>query len=367
MSSTLGSFLSTLFTEREHGFASADEATMPVFVNDNAKMMRRTCCASYCSSNGSDSDVAATPEDAKKTEIKPTNWDRLCSPISARRSVLQKTLSLPLRKLSNDNIASTTKNQPPAQRRCQSMSLVVHRRNDSFERIRCSSRNAYNTLFASSLKRKPATKTASMPLRTKVSEDDMTSLRQNESSAATSTKNATFVIPLKRKTNPFTALFPTRSKEKDLNRALECPQRKPSVDTMFSIMKTNRASIRTPSNHGNASFDTESLKSYGTRAPLNPFKCLVESPTEEESLHKKIVTFEEVPMPIIPLASSKTNKLALKSAFKTSSSKHNAMTKSFNVESLTDHLQISYPESFNDFQVTMGFNNNNTVVTNTML
>jgi hypothetical protein len=341
MPSTLNLFLLTLLTQSRHGVEdSSDEATMiPVLVSDNAKMMRRTCSASYCSSsNDGDHDVAATNV-AKKTEIKPTNWDRLCSPTSESRSV-QKTLSLPLRKLSKDNIASMTKKQP-AQQRSQSMSLL-NKRNDSFERLRCSGRNACNALFAASLKRKPATtETASTtPLRRKVREDNtMTSPRQNKS-ASTPTKNAILSIPLQGKINPFIALLPTPSKEKDLNRPLECPERKPSVDTMLCMMK-NRTLIPTPSNQVNASFDRESLKRHGKRALQNPFKTLVELPTKEESMDTMIVTIEQQQAPMrISLLASKTNKLPLKSALKTSSIR-NHKTKSLKMESLADHLRIN--------------------------
>jgi hypothetical protein len=348
MSSTLSLFLLTLVTQSRHGVDS-DEAMIPVLVSDNAKMMRRTCSASYCSisSNDSDPDVAAT-EGAKKTEIKPTNWDRLCSPISESRSV-QKTLSLPLRKLSNDNIASMTKNQPT--QRSQSVSRLK-KINSLFEIPPCSGRNACNALFAASLRRKPATtETSSTPLRRKVREDIMTSPRQNKS-ASTSTKNAILSIPLQGKINPFIALLPTSSKEKDLNRPLECPQRKPSVDTMLCMMK-NRTSIPTPSNQANSSFDRESLKRHGKRALQNPFKCLVEFPTKEDSmLAKRIVTIEQDPMPISLLA-SKTNKLPLKSVLKTSSTGNHKTTRNYKTKSAVRMVSLT-DQAFLAFQANMG-------------
>jgi hypothetical protein len=289
MPSPLGSFLLTLSSESQHSVDSG-EATIQIFVSDNAKMMRRASCASYSSSDDIGSpDVADAINVARKVETKRTNWERLCSPISERRaSVRKRTLSLPLRKLSNDNIASMANKQSP--RRSQSVSLS-NKRTDSVERLLRggSGRNAYNAVFAASLKEKPATNMGSIsrPIRIKVSNDDMPGLSRNNY-ASTSTENTTSSIPLQGKINPFTAIFPTASKEKDLNRPLECPQRKPSAgDHMFSMMNnSSRNSLRTPSNQGNASFDTESLKWHGKRALLNPFKTLVDSPTKARREHQ---------------------------------------------------------------------------------
>jgi hypothetical protein len=312
MPSPLGSFLLTLSSESQHSVDSG-EATIQIFVSDNAKMMRRASCASYSSSDDIGSpDVADAINVARKVETKRTNWERLCSPISERRaSVRKRTLSLPLRKLSNDNIASMANKQSP--RRSQSVSLS-NKRTDSVERLlrggsgrnaynavfaaslkekpatnMGSGRNAYNAVFAASLKEKPATNMGSIsrPIRIKVSNDDMPGLSRNNY-ASTSTENTTSSIPLQGKINPFTAIFPTASKEKDLNRPLECPQRKPSAgDHMFSMMNnSSRNSLRTPSNQGNASFDTESLKWHGKRALLNPFKTLVDSPTKARREHQ---------------------------------------------------------------------------------
>jgi hypothetical protein len=319
--SPLGSFLLTLSTERLDCVDSG-EGTMQVIVSDNAKMMRMTSCASYSSSNDSDNVVAATNV-AGKTEIKPTNWDRLCSPISERRAV-QQTLSLPRRKLSNDNLASMAKKkQRAARRRNKSSMSLTNKRND--------------------------------PLRTKVSEDDLPGLRRNKHASTSATQNATFSIPQKKKIYPFTAIFPTPSKAQDLNPPLECPQRKPSLDNMLSMMK-NRTSLRTPSHQSNASFSNESIKRNAKRALQNPFKTLVETPTKQESIHKKkmTVTIVQIPMPINPLA-SKTNQLPLKSALKTCSTRNHNETKSVTIISLRDHLCISNPASVNAFQAMMCF------------
>jgi hypothetical protein len=315
MPSPLGSFLLTLSTESQYGVVCDGLPTKQIFVSDNAKMMRMTSCASYSSSNDSDPAVAvAAINVARKVETKPTNWDRLCSPISERRAV-QQTLSLPRRKLSQDNIASMAMQQRAA-RRSQSMSLT-NKRNELLQRKVVSS------------------------------EDDKY--------ASASTQNATFSIPQKGKINPFTAIFPTPCKAKDLStRPLECPQRKLSVDNMSSILKA-RTSTGTTSNQGNASFDAESLKCHGKRALLNPFKTLMEPLTKQESITKKTVNIEQIPMPISPLA-SRTNKLHLKSALKTTCSTHSRKTKSVTILSLADHLQNkSHPESVIAAQVMMGF------------
>jgi hypothetical protein len=315
MPSPLGSFLLTLSTESQSGVDSG-EATIQIFVSDNAKMMRMTSCASYSSSNDSDpAVVVAAINVARKVKTKRTNWDRLCSPISERRAV-QQTLSLPRRKLSQDNIASMAPMQQRAARRSQSMSLT----------------NKRNELLQRKVVRSEADKYAS----------------------STSTHNATFSIPQEGKINPFTNIFPTPCKEKDLStRSLECPQRKPSVDNMMSSILKTRSSLGTPSNQGNASFDTESLKCHGKRALLNPFKTLIEPPTKQASIIKKTVNIEQIPMPISPLA-SKTNKLHLKSALKTCLT-HTHKTKSVTILSLTGRLQKSHPESVNAIQAMIGF------------
>jgi hypothetical protein len=284
MPSPLGSFLLTLSSESQHSVDSG-EASTPMFVSDNAKIMRRASCASFSSNNDSEPDVlTAINDEARKAETKPTNWDRLCSPISERRTSVQKrSLSLPLRKLSIDNIDSMAK-KPPARRRSQSLSLS-NKQSDSFERLRGSGRNAsYNAVFAASLKKRPASnnKTTFMPFRREVSEDDMPGLGGNNSVSA-STKNATFGISQKGKMNPFIALLTRPAKEKDRNMPLECPQRKPSGDNMFNMMSKNSiTSFRTPSIQANASFDTESLKRHGKKALLNPFKTEVDACTKEE-------------------------------------------------------------------------------------
>lgn len=276
MPSPLGSFLLTLSSESQHSIDSG-ENLIPIFVSDNAKMMRRSSSAPHVSSNDIAPSVAAINVARNTAETKPTNWDRLCSPISERSSSVHKrTLSLPLRKLSNDNIASMARKQPA--RRSQSARLS-NKSNDSFERLRGSGgRNAsYNDVFAASLRKKPvSTKTVvAMSYRRKVSEDGMPGLR-GKTYASAPTNNATFCLSQKGKTNPFISLFPTPSKEKDLNRPLECPQRKSSTgDNMFNMMKGSRTSLRTPSNQGNASFDTESLKRHGKKALRNPFKTEV--------------------------------------------------------------------------------------------
>jgi hypothetical protein len=61
MPSILGSFLLTVSTERQHCVGSGGEATvaqLPI-VNDNAKMMPRTFCASYSSA------AIATPAESR--------------------------------------------------------------------------------------------------------------------------------------------------------------------------------------------------------------------------------------------------------------------------------------------------------------
>ena len=319
MPSPLGSFLLTLSTESQYGIDSG-KASIQVFVSeDNAKILRRASCASFPSSNDSDPDVLIAMNAARKEESKPTNWDRLCSPLSDKRAV-QHTLSLPRRKLSNDNIAAMAK-KGRAGRLSQSISLTNHKRNNSLQR--------------------------------KVGKVDMPGLRRAEH-ASTSTKNATFSsIPQKGKINPFTVFFPSPFKATDINTPLECPQRKPSIDNLLSKAKY-RTSLRTPSKQGNASFNNESLKRNGRKARLNPFQTLVQHPTTEQCTYEKTVTIEQIPVPISPLASPKTNKLLLKSALKTCSATRNHTRKSVTILSLTDHLGKSDPVSLNAFEAMLG-------------
>jgi hypothetical protein len=317
MPSPLGSFLLTLSTESQYGVDSGEASIRVVVSEDNAKIMRRASCASFSSSNDCDPDVLAATNVVRKGEIKPTNWDRLCSPISDKRAV-QHTLSLPRRKLSNDNIVFMAKKQRAARRPPQSKSRTNQKGNDSLRR-----------------------------------EDHLPGLRRSKHASTTSTKNTAFSISQKGKLNPFTDIFTSPSKATYLNTPLECPQRKPSVDNMLSLMK-HRTSLRTPSNQGNASFDNESLKRNDRRALLNPFTTLVEPLTKEESINEETVTIEQNPMPVSPLASPKPNPLPLKSALKTCSTR-NHTSKSVTIISLTDHLRRSNPESVNPFDVMMSF------------
>ena len=207
MPSLLGSFLLTLSAESQYGVDSG-EASIQVFVSeDNARIMRRASCA-FFSSNSNDTDpnvLAVINVIARKGETKPTNWDRLlCSPISDKRAVQHNTLSLPRRKLSNDDIAATGKKERAA-RRSQLISLMNHQKNDSERR--------------------------------KVREDDIPGMRRAEH-ASISTKNATFSpISQEEKINPFTVIFLSPSKATDISTPLECPQRKPSIDNFLKSRK----------------------------------------------------------------------------------------------------------------------------------